>query len=116
MTAPLPTPAEVEGMRERHVRADRGTFFEQDYCRTCTQPWPCDADRLLALVGNQSTTLDEDKLYIDDLDARLAAVFAMTEEIERANGYGRRIGYTLSREQHAHDLDRIRRAATGEAT
>ena len=120
MTAPLPTPGEVEGMRERHVPTDLGRV--EVCCQGCEDtsdgcvPWPCDAARLLALVGNQSTTLDEDKLYIDDLDARLAAVFAMTEEVERANGYGRRIGYTLSREQHAHDLDRIRRAATGEAT
>ena len=110
MTAPLPTPGEVEEMRANHE-----TDQALGIC-SCDAGKPCDAARLLALVGNQSTTLDEDKLYIDDLDARLAAVFAMTEEVERANGYGRRIGYTLSREQHAHDLDRIRRAATGEAT
>jgi len=116
MTAPLPTPGEVEGMRERHVAIPGSDIGGPLLCERCMFAWPCDAARLLALVGNQSTTLDEDKLYIDDLDARLAAVFAMTEEVERANGYGRRIGYTLSREQHAHDLDRIRRAATGEAT
>jgi len=104
MTAPLPTPGEVEEMRERHVPKGFGVA----YCDPCDAHWPCDAARLLALVGNQATTLTEDKLYIDDLDARLAAVLA---ECDRTEDYEHRRSLTLGTL-----VDRIRRAATGEAT
>ena len=111
MTAPLPTPGEVEEMRERHVCVSGNGGH---WCGVCADPasdyetfviWPCDAARLLALVGNQVTTLDEDKLYVDDLDARLTAVLA---ECDRADA-------DPLRPRQVH-IDRIRRAATGEAT
>ena len=111
MTAPLPTPGEVEEMRDRHVPYEPfGPEDTTQFCRAkgCGNLWPCDAARLLALVGNQAMTLDEDKLYIDDLDARLASVLA---ECDRTEDYEHRRSLTLSAL-----VDRIRRAATGEAT
>jgi len=105
MTAPLPTPGEVEGMRERHVAYESRGITDCDECGT---HWPCDAARMLALVGNQATTLDEDKLYIDDLDARLASVLA---ECDRTEDYEHRRSLTLGAL-----VDHIRRAARGEAT
>ncbi len=119
MTAPLPTPADVEGMREWHVREVVAVHESgpEAWCPTCQVHWPCDAARLLALVDSvrreARAELAQVRAVCNEQDARLAAVLAMAEEVEQANGYGQRIGYTLSREQHAHDLDRIRRAATG---
>ena len=114
MTAPLPTPGEVEEMRERHSEHAQSAVGK---CRWCGVHWPCDAARLLALVDSvrreARAELAQVRAVCNEQDARLAAVLAMAEEVEQANGYGQRIGYTLSREQHAHDLDRIRRAATG---
>ena len=49
MTAPLPTPGEVEEMRARHRRVSRRI----PRCMACEQMWPCDAARLLALAGAQ---------------------------------------------------------------
>ena len=107
-----PTPGEVEEMRARHKRWPG----RETHCFDDGQRWPCDADRLLALVNNQALTLHEDRRYIDDLDACLDAVHEVVGELEAANRYGLRIGYPLSRDQHEHDLTRIRRAATGDAS
>ena len=109
----LPTPGEVAQMREQHVAQ---MVDGRHYCLRCEVSAPCDAARLLALVDHEHRHGLAWVATVAERDARLDAVLAMVEEVERANGYGYRIGYTLSREQHAHDLDRIRRAATGEAT
>ena len=124
MTAPLPTPDEVAGVRERHVartyRKSVPVFDEFDSpwqtvteCSCGSTSWPCDAARLLALVDSQALRMQHLENVFAQQDDRLAAVLAVAEEVEQANGYGQRIGYTLSREQHSHDLDRIRRAANG---
>jgi len=104
-------------MRERHSEHAQSAVGK---CRWCGVHWPCDAARLLALVdslerANHLNAAAAHNLSREAVAARrrLATVLATVEEVEQANGYGQRIGYTLSREQHAHDLDRIRRAATG---
>lgn len=55
MTAPLPTPTEVEGMRERHVPEGFGVA----YCGPCDTPWPCDPARLLALVEARMPSVEQ---------------------------------------------------------
>ena len=92
-----PTPGEVEGMRERHVRQEVrcGQHGCDEHCAWCADPWPCDAARLLALVDSQS--------------ARLAAVLAECDLLDVARALGHVWTYGQIQE-------RIRRAATGEAT
>jgi len=68
MTAPLPTPADVEGMRERHVPYEPfGPEDTTQFCqaRGCGNLWPCDAARLLALVDAHETrcTTPDDALF-----------------------------------------------------
>lgn len=118
MTAPLPTPADVEGMRQRHVPKGFGVA----YCDPCDAHWPCDAARLLALVDSQAEQIDRidiergefldealrHKLRAIERGLRLAAVLA---ECDRTEDYEHRRSLTLSTL-----VDRIRRAATGEAT
>lgn len=98
----LPTPDEVAAMRERHVREVVAVHESgpEAWCPECRVHWPCDTARLLTLV--------------DWLRANAAAWVAAVDEIDQANRYARRVDYPLRREQHAHDLDRIRRAAAGE--
>jgi len=76
MTAPLPTPDEVAGVRERHVartyRKSVPVFDEFDSpwqtvteCSCGSTSWPCDAARLLALVDAHETrcTTPDDALF-----------------------------------------------------
>jgi len=100
----LPTPGEVEGMRERHV-PDRAGLTT---CGTCPQTWPCDAARLLALVDSLTEQHEYEYLRATSRTERLAAVLA---ECDRTEGYEHRRALTLGTL-----VDRIRRAATGEAT
>ena len=91
----LPTPGEVEGMRERHVAIPGSDIGGPLLCERCMFAWPCDAARLLALVDSQS--------------ARLAAVLAECDLLDVARALGHVWTYGQIQE-------RIRRAATGEAT
>jgi len=52
----------------------------------------------------------------DSQGARLAAVLALCDEITDAAAYGHKVGHPANHGQRAHDIDRIRRAAAGEAT
>ena len=148
MTAPLPTPGEVEGMRERHVAIPGSDIGGPLLCERCMFAWPCDASRLLALVdslhswrglmalmdehwpadiftmGDEPPTGPGDPgprilalaRWVDALQARLAAALALCDEITDAAAYGHKVGHPANHGQRAHDIDRIRRAATGEAT
>jgi len=104
MSAPLPTPGEVEGMRERHVPTDLGRV--EVCCQGCEDtsdgcvPWPCDAARLLALVDHEHRHGLAWVSTVVERDARLDAVIAECDLLdEQTSGYV--------------STDRIRRAATG---
>jgi len=60
MTARLPTPGEVEEMRVRHFLQEVrcGQHGCDTHCAWCTDPWPCDAARLLALVDSLTDERD----------------------------------------------------------
>ena len=78
MTAPLPTPDEVEGMRERHVREVVAVHESgpEAWCPTCQVHWPCDAARLLALVDSQRVRTQHLENVFAQQDDRLDAVLA----------------------------------------
>ena len=107
-TATLPTPGEVEEMRERHRHMERTEHGL--WCPQCLMPWPCDAARLLALVGSLRHLADvlkagaaADQAALIETSARLAAVLAECDAADKP-GMFRRGGVST---------DHIRRAATG---
>ena len=111
MTAPLPTPGEAEEMRERHVRQEVhcGQHGCDLHCAWCADPWPCDAARLLALVDHEHQHGLAWVATVAERDARLDAVLAECDLLDVARALGHVWTYGQIQE-------RIRRAATGEAT
>ena len=92
MTARLPTPGEVEEMRERHVETpgDEIQPWPYEWCQYDGQDWPCDAARLLALVDAQKGGADRLVQYqantharAEALSARLAAVLAECDAADK---------------------------------
>jgi len=78
MTAPLPTPADVEGMREWHVREVVAVHESgpEAWCPTCQVHWPCTPARLLALVDSLTEQHEYEYLRATSRAARLDAVLA----------------------------------------
>ena len=118
MTAPLPTPGEVEEMRDRHVPYEPfGPEDTTQFCRAkgCGNLWPCDAARLLALVGNlHEEVFDHWCTPGCDDGCDIAKTRRLTTDTIVTERWKPPTWEELANVRAS--LDRIRRAATGEAT